>query len=177
MALIDWLLIPANNAIITWIGFAIGVAGTFLGLLGIAIALKQLKAIKNETEAAGAAISSVQLKVASFDAAEECRKASDLLVSIRTNLKISKWDQIISSYEDLIQAFLNLSHSTSLIEGEDRLLLQKHTQDMAKMCEAVRRRLAEGDSIIVLKGQDRALRNFTDILTKISFTVMRSLQQ
>lgn len=177
LALIQWILNPEHNALITWIGFAIGVIGTFLGLAGLGLTLWQLRAIKTETEAANKAINSVQLRVASFDAAQECAKAQDLVLGIRENLRIQDWPNIISNYEQLIQRFLNLSHSTSSIENDDRQLLTKYSDEMAKMCEAIRRRIAEDQNTIVLRGQDRALRNFADIVTKVSFSVTRSLQQ
>lgn len=175
--MIQWILNPEHNALITWIGFAIGVIGTFLGLAGLGLTLWQLRAIKTETEAANKAINSVQLRVASFDAAQECAKAQDLVLDIRENLRIQDWPNIISNYEQLIQRFLNLSHSTSSIENDDRQLLTKYSDEMAKMCEAIRRRIAEDQNTIVLRGQDRALRNFADIVTKVSFSVTRSLQQ
>lgn len=175
--MIEWLLNPVHNALITWIGFAIGVVGTVLGLAGVGLTLWQLRAIKTETEAASRAINSVQLRVASFDAAQECAKAQELVQNIRRNLRLQDWEQVLAVYEELIQIFLNLSHSTSSIGMDDRQLLTKHTEEMAKMCAAIRRRAAENESAIVLKGQDRALRNFADIVTKVSFSVTRSLQQ
>jgi hypothetical protein len=175
--LIQWLLHPEHNALITWIGFAIGVTGTLLGLAGIALTLWQLRAIKSETEAASRAINSVQVKVASFDAAQECTKAGELVRIIRASLKDQDWQQVLDTYQDLIQRFLNISHSTSSVEHIDRQLLIKYTEEMAKMCDAIRRRIAENENTIVLRGQDRALRNFADIITKVSFSVTRRLQQ
>ncbi|WP_294190319.1 hypothetical protein [uncultured Sphingomonas sp.] len=175
--MIQWLLNPEHNALLTWIGFAIGVIGTLLGLLGIGLTLWQLKAIKSETEAARKAINSVQLRVASFDAAQECTKAKELVLGIRVSLKEQDWHQILVLYEDLIQRFLNLSHSTSSIGEADRKILIKYTEEMAKMCDAIRRRVAEAQDTIFLRGQDRALRNFADVITKVSFSVTRSLQQ
>lgn len=175
--MIEWLLNPEHNALITWIGFAVGVLGTLLGLAGIGLTLWQLRAIKTETEAANRAIGAVQIRVASFDAAQECAKASELVLGIRAGLKNQDWNNILDSYEKLLQKFLNLSHSTSPIELADRQILAKHTEDIAKMCEGIRRRLSEDQSKIVLRGQDSALRNFSDVITKISFSVTRSLQQ
>ncbi len=114
--MIEWLLEPRHAALINWIGFFVGLIGTGLGLLGLTIALRQLKAIKSETEASRDAIEAVQLKVASFDTAQECQKADKIISDIRTYLNKSEWTDIVKSYEDLIKIFLRLSHSHSEIE-------------------------------------------------------------
>jgi hypothetical protein len=174
--LITWLLVPEHNALITWIGFAVGGVGTVLGLLGIWLTLNQLKLVKSESEATNRAVQAVQLKVASFDTAQECKNARDLIGQIRSHLKDDDWRSVLTVYEDMIQSFLNLAHSTSAARPEDRDVLVKHTSEIAKMCEAIRRRLAASEEKILLRGQDRALRNFSDVVTRIQFSVTRSLQ-
>lgn len=145
--------------------------------MGLWIALRQLRAIKTETEASKAAIDLVQVKVAAFDTAQECQTASTLIGAIRGHLQSHDWDKVITAYEGLIQSFLRLSHSNSSILEDDRLLLQKMTRDMAGMCEGVRRKVAESADRVVLRGQDQALRDFSDIMTKITFAVAKDLQQ
>lgn len=175
--MINWLLVPEHNALLTWIGFAVGGLGTLLGLWGIGLTLSQLGKIKSEAEATKLAVQTVQIKVASFDTAQECKNAKDLIGQVRMHLKEDDWRSILFVYEEMIQSFLNLAHSTSSAGREDRDLLIKHTAEIAKMCEAIRRRLTESEENIVLRGQDRALRNFSDVVTKVQFSVTRSLQQ
>lgn len=175
--MIDWLIDPRHAALINWIGFFGGLIGIGLGLAGLGIALRQLKAIKSETEASRNAINAVQLKVASFDTAQECQKADRKISEIRSHLSESDWQQIVKCYEDLIQSFLRLSHYHSSMEETDRDLLRKHTSDMAKMCGAIRRNIAQGDANFSLRGQDKALRDFSDIIVKISFAATRDLQK
>ncbi|WP_447758660.1 hypothetical protein [Sphingopyxis fribergensis] len=175
--MIEWLIEPRHAALINWIGFFVGLIGTGLGLLGLAIALRQLKAIKTETEASRDAIEAVQLKVASFDTAQECQKADRIISEIRSFLNKSEWLEIVKCYENLIHSFLRLSHSHSKIEDGDRDLLRKHTSDMAKMCDAIRKNVSQGILDFSLRGQDRALRDFSDIIVKISFSATRNLQK
>lgn len=175
--LLDWLAFPRNAALLNGIGLVLGVVGFVFTLLGLYLALRQLKAIKSETEATRAAIQSVQLKVASFDAAQECQIARNLITSIRNHLQAQSWTDVLQSYEELIQSFLRLSHSNAATADADRQLLIKMTRDMAGMCEGIRKKqLIEGQKAI-LRGQDQALRDFTDITTKITFAVAKDLQQ
>lgn len=153
-----------------------GGLGIVLALLGLWIALKQLTAIKTESEAATAAINSVQLKIAAFDTAQECRTAKSLIGSLREGLISEDWDTVIRLYEALIQSFLNLSHSNSTIENDDRDLLTKMTHDMAKICDGIRKRKRTG-SVVAVQGQDQAIRDFSDIMTKISFLVAKDMQK
>ena len=153
-----------------------GGLGIVLALLGLWIALKQLTAIKTESEAATAAINNVQLKIAAFDTAQECRTAKSLIGSLREGLISEDWDTVIKLYEALIQSFLNLSHSNSTIENDDRDLLIKMTHDMAKICDGIRKRKRTG-SVVAVQGQDQAIRDFSDIMTKISFLVAKDMQK
>ncbi|TMJ17158.1 MAG: hypothetical protein E6G94_02310 [Alphaproteobacteria bacterium] len=176
--MIDWLLIPRNAAILNWVSFVFGGLGLALALLGLKIALNQLKGIKSETEAAKAAIDSVQVRVAAFDTAEECQSARSLIRSIHGHLHAQEWQNVVLAYEKLIESFLRLSHSNSSISQEDRLLLQKMTRDMASICDGIRKRSGTNShGSVVLRGQDQALRDFSDIMTKITFAVARNLQQ
>ena len=175
--MITWLLIPENAALLSWIGFLVGGTGLILTLLGLRIALTQLKAIKTETEASKAAIDAVQLRVASFDTAQECTQAKTIINSIRNDLRVGQWSGIINKYEELIESFLRLAHSLSVIESSDRTLMIKYTGDMAKICDGLRKRLAENKHSSAPRGQDQLLRNFTDIMTKVNFAVVRELQK
>jgi hypothetical protein len=175
--LITWLLIPENAALLNWIGFLVGGLGLAIALFGLRLALKQLKAIKTETEASKAAIESVQLKVASFDTAQECQVARGMISAIRSSLAADDWTEVIKNYEDLIQSFLKLSHSNSPICIEDRALLIKMTKDMANICDGIRKKQRDTTKSVSLRGQDQALRDFADIMTKITFLVVKDLQQ
>lgn len=174
--MVDWLLVPRNGAILNWTGFLFGALGIVLGLIGLWIALKQLSAIKTESEAATVAIKNVQLKVASLDTAQECQVAKSLIASLRSNLIEYNWLKTIKDYEELIQSFLRLSHSNSSIAEEDRALLVKMTRDMARMCDGIRKKQQSGVEI-TMHGQDQALRDFSDIMTKITFLVIKDIQQ
>jgi hypothetical protein len=174
--LITWLLVPENSALLNWIAFLFGAVGIILALVGLWIALRQLKAIKSETEASKAAIESVQLKVASFDTAQECSHARSLISSVRNDLRIGQWSEIVQKYEMLIESFLKLAHSPSAIDTQDRALMIKYTTHMARMCDGLRKRLASAN-FDPPKGQDQALRDFTDIMTKVNFAVVQELQK
>jgi hypothetical protein len=171
-----WSIIPANAALLSIVGVLLGVVSTLVGVGGFAIALKQLSAIKTETEAAAQAIESVQIKIASFDAAQECASARKLIHDIKANLLTPDWLEVLKGYEALIDSFLKLSHSNSSVGLEDREVLEKQTRDMAKFCEAIRRKLGKNDNAIMLKGQDMALRDFSDTMTKITFSVIKEIQ-
>lgn len=175
--MIKWLLIPENSALLNGLGFIVGLLGLLLSLVGFWVAWKQLRAIRTETEASNAAIKSVQVKVAAFDTAQECQTASVLIRGIRDHLGSENWQSVVTGYEHLIQSFLRLSHSNSSIQEDDRMLLHKMTTDMARICEGIRKKLSDRPAIIVLKGQDQALRDFSDIMTKITFAVAKDLQQ
>jgi len=60
--------------------------------------------------------------------------------------------------------------------NEDRILLKKYTEDMANFCEAIKNKYVPGQNFI-LRGQDRSLRDFADIIVKISFSVTKDLQK
>lgn len=175
--MITWLLIPENAALLNWIAFLFGGAGIVLALVGLRIAIKQLKAIKTETEASKAAIEAVQLKVASFDTAQECSNAKMLINSIRADLKSAQWSDVVQKYEHLIESFLRLAHSPSVIADPDRALMIRQTTHMAKICEGLRKRMEPGGPTGAPKGQDQALRDFTDIMTKVNFAVVQELQK
>lgn len=175
--MISWLLDPRHAATITWIGFFVSLVGTILGLIGLWVALRQLKSIKTETEASRSAIESVQLKVASFDTIQECQIASGHLRTIRDLLKSPNWNEILSEYEHLMQCFLKLSYSNSAITEGERGLLNKYSEDIANICEGIRKKLAKDASSVVLRGQDRALRDFSDVIVKITFAITRDLQR
>jgi hypothetical protein len=175
--MIQWMLVPSNAAFLNLIAFGIGTVGLLLTLLALAIALKQLKAIKTETEASKAAIDAVQLKVASFDTAQECATAKSLINSIRADLKAGQLGEVIQKYESLIESFLRLAHSPSVIADPDRALMLKHTSHMAKICEGLRKKVALGAGAAPPRGQDQALRDFTDIMTKVNFAVVQELQR
>jgi hypothetical protein len=175
--MIDWLLVPENDALITWIGFALGVIGGLVGGIGLWVALVQLSAIKTETEAASAAIKQVQLKVASFDTIQQCNNARSQINEIKAQLHGGKWIDVLKSYEALIEIFLMLAHSNSNIDEDDREALRKQTIDMAKFCEAIRKKSLQEGQAMVLRGQDAAIRDFSDTMTKVNFAVMRDLQR
>lgn len=167
---------PRNGALLNWAGFLFGGLGIILALVGLWLTLKQLSAIKTEAEASTIAISNVQLKVAAFDTVQECQIAKSLVVSLRANLLDYNWVKILKDYEDLIQSFLRLSHANSSIPTEDRALLLKMTRDMARMCDGIRKKQRAGTQI-TMQGQDQALRDFSDIMTKITFLVIKDIQQ
>ena len=175
-ALTSWLLIPENAAFLNWVSFLIGGGGLIFALAGLGLALKQLRAIKTETEASKAAIEAVQLKVASFDTAQECHIASGLIAEIQRGLHSRSWPEVIAAYENLIQSFLRLSHSNSSIAADDRALLVKFTKDMANICAGIRKKQLIPKPV-VLRGQDQALRNFSDIMMKITFAVAEELKK
>lgn len=177
MALINWLLIPRNTALLTLIGFWIGVIGLGLTLLGLFFTLRQLKLIKTESEATTAAIESVQLKVSSFDFAKECHLAHDLILQIRESYRSQDWTSLLTSYEKLIESFLKLSHSHSAVLTDDKLLLIKMTQDMANICNGIRRKILSNEANVMPRGHDQAIRNFSDILIKVTTLVARDLQK
>lgn len=175
--MIEWLIVPENGALLTWIGFGLGVVGAIIGFVGLYIALRQLAAIKSEAEASTAAIRQVQLKVASFDTIQECNVAKALIGDIKKHLSVSEWREVLRSYELLIESFLRLAHSNSDIEDEDRQVLNKSTKDMAKFCGGIRKKFMQGDEVPSLRGQDIALRDFSEIMTKVTFAVMKDLQK
>lgn len=175
--MINWLLDPYHAALITWVSFFVGALGTVFGLGGLGVALWQLSSIKSETEASRAAIESVQLKVASFDTIQECQSANNHISAIRNLLKNQEWDEIVSEYEELMENFLRLCHSNSQINDSDRNLIQKYTQDIANICEGIRKKSSQSSAPVLLRGQDKALRDFSDIVIKISFLITKELQR
>lgn len=175
--MIAWLIIPENAALISWVAFVVGGISVLLTLAGLWIAIKQLGAIKTEAEAQKLAIEAVQLKVASFDTAQECQIARSLIGDIQGKLRERDWPEVLLSYESLIQSFLRLSHSNSSLPLEDRALLVKMTKDMANMCEGIRKKSLEPGHHLVLRGQDQALRDFSDIMTKVTFSVVKDIQK
>lgn len=175
--MVDWLLSSENGQLINVIGLALSLLGLFFALWGIKIALEQLEKIATATAASAAAINQVQLKVSSFDTAQECSRAENLIKEIKDDLHARTWQNVIKGYENLIESFLRLAHSNSNIDKADRSALVKHTKDMAKFCEVIRKKLPDPNEGFLLKGQDMALRDFSDIMTKITFSVMKELQR
>ena len=148
-----------------------------LALFGLWLTLKQLKAIKTEAEAQKAAIEAVQFKVASFDTAQECQIARSLIQKIQSHLQSRAWPEVLTAYEKLVESFLRLSHSNSAIHIDDRALLIKLTKNMADICEGIRKRQLVSGQAVILRGQDQAIRDFSDIMTKITFSVARDIQK
>lgn len=167
---------PQHAALFNLIGIVVGGLGLLLTVAGLFVALRQLSAIKTETEATTVAVESMQFKVASLDVVKECQSAISRISDIRAALKKSEWDAILSSYEALIDAFLKLAHSSYVVSDTDKNSMIKMTEDMAKMCEGIRRNIRQPQSARSLRGQDQALRNFSDIMTRISFLVEKELR-
>lgn len=163
--------IAIASLILTCIGFVATIGG-------LGVALKQLSAVKTETEATSAAISSVQFKVESFDASRECQISEGIIQQIRKSLKGDDAYIVIEHYQSLSDSFLKLSHADSVISQDDRTRIQSATEDIAKVCEGIRRRNSseEGKGKFP-QGQDRLLRDLSDIIHKISFLISRDLRK
>lgn len=174
--MVDWLIVPRNAALLNLIGFVVGGVGLAATIAGLFIALRQLSAIKTETEATTAAVEAMQFKVASLDVVKECQSATARITEIRSALKLADWESILTSYEELISIFLRLAHSFGIVTAADRDAMIKMTEDMAKICEGVRCTSSDPSSARSLRGQDQALRNFSDIMTRISFLVEKDLR-
>lgn len=173
---IEWTLIPQNSALLNLMGLGIAVVGFFLTIAGLAIALQQLSQIKTETEATKAAVTAMQFKIASLDVAKECQSGMSHITQIRASLKANDWDAILSSYEGLIETFLKLAHSSGSVSDNDRHAMLKMTEDMAKICEGVRRNSIDPSRGKVLRGQDQALRNFSDVMARLSLMAEKELR-
>lgn len=174
--MIHWILVPQHAAAINLIGFAVGGIGLVLTIIGVAIALKQLSALKTETEATAQAVRTVQFKVSSLDTVKECQAAASKIASIRESLKSEAWLEVLAGYEFLIDAFLRLSYASEAVDATDKEAIVKMTRDMAVICERVRHNIDNPNAARRPRGQDQALRNFSDMVTKILFVVERGLR-
>lgn len=141
---------------------------------GFALTLWQLRQIKSAAEASKEAIENVQIKISAFDTAQECQLAQGKILEIGKAVSESRWNDVRSNYEELIRSFLRLSHSNSKIDDADRHKLRDATELMAKFCDAILKRREE-DGPMPLKGQSQAIRDFSDIMTKVSFVVVRDI--
>jgi len=174
--MINWLLVPSNAALLNWVGFFVGILGLVVTFAGLGIAIKQLSAIKSETEATKIAVNSVQIKIEGFDVVKQCDEASKLIALIRQCLRDKDLINLILNYEILTDIFTSLAHAHSVIEEEDRKKLSNFADDMAKICEGIRRTI-ENPERQKLKGQDLAIRRFSDVIVKINFHVKKDLRR
>ncbi|WP_338502035.1 hypothetical protein V6R86_03160 [Sphingomonas kaistensis] len=175
--LTEYFIVPQNAVLLNLVGFTLGLIGFFLTLWGLRIALEQLRGLKSEAEATRAAIQKVQLKVSSFDTLQEIAGARKTISSIRTVLIARSAKDLIPLYEQLIEMFLRISHAGEAISSEDREVMKRHTSEMAKICEGLRKRVSTNADALPPRGQDEALRNYTDITTKIGFALRQELQK
>lgn len=169
-----WLVDPNNDAVISAIGFILGVIGFAITLGGLAVALRRLRKLETAAVAAQSAVENFRLRIVHYDAATDASEAHYALQTTRRHLNNDGWREAAESYEDARSAMMRVQPylaqaERQLVEEVDKMIAQ-----LNKHCTTIERGV--GDPL--RKMPDKAslsssLRRHLDIVQR----VQRHLEQ
>lgn len=128
--------------------------------------LRQISKVKSATEAQQEAISNLRLRLASFDAIQECAHAQMHLESLRSAIQIKDTAEAIVLYDKLAICFINLAELGSVS--------QEVTSDLRVNADRVGRisKALESVELSPIKHLEIA-RDFHALLMKVRFEIHR----
>ncbi|BEU99063.1 hypothetical protein [Novosphingobium olei] len=100
-----------------------GHAGLIIGIVGFAVTIYQIRAVKTATEAAQAAIHDLKIRIRHYDIIQDCTNAESFLKELKVSLDANNMRDCIRFLDDIATALINVSERWDDLEN-DRLIVE-----------------------------------------------------
>ena len=141
--MLDWLAEPSRQDYVAAVGFLVGVGGTILTLVGLALTFYQVKKaaltaarIENEIEV-------FEFRKAKSDAIVELGAVKSSLESAMRLVKVDSWKDALYSYDEARKSILNVIIVADELPLESRRKLNAVRDHIKSFCEDVETALSE----------------------------------
>lgn len=154
-----------------FIGFSAGLMGLVIGIGGFWLTLNQIAKIKTVAEAQEEAISGLRVRLASFDAIQECANAQMFINSLRDCIQTQNGTEALVNYDKLALSFINISESGS-VDGPTTGDLRQAAQRIGKISSGLENINDDSTNFSVSKHLD-IIREFHTLLMRVRFYLHR----
>jgi hypothetical protein len=154
-----------------FIAFLATVGGLFVGLIGFAITLRQIRAVKTATEAAEEAIAGIKVRFSHFDVIQETAVAESALSALRKMATDKDLSESTGSHDKLATSLINLRERFAGVEPD----IETQVGSSIAVLEALPR-LIRGDGCrdsLACEKYLNGLRSTHAVLVKIRFRIQQ----
>jgi hypothetical protein len=149
-----------------------GALGLVIGIGGFWLTLSQISKIKTVAQAQEEAISSLRVRLASFDAIQECASAQMFLNAVRDAINAGIALDVISNYDRLAICFINIAESGST-ENQITMSLREASQRIAKISSGLESESRKNGSPLQVTKHLDMVREFHTLLVRIRLNLHR----